>query len=107
MALRGGRKLSREEAAQVQSRSRGDLAEYEQTFGDLEEGEGYTYGIGSDEKSITERSRWAAVAGRQGFNFKFSSKKDRSTGESTITVVKGTHAGESEQAPASKGRRSS
>jgi hypothetical protein len=104
MALRGGRKLSKTEAAQVQSRMRGDLSEYESTFAELGEGEGYTYEIGEDEKSITERSRWTAVAGRQGVSFRFSSKKDRSTGQTTITVVKGTPTA----APTTgRGRRSS
>ncbi len=104
MVLRGGRKLSKEEAAQVQSRSRGNLDEYEETFRELEEGEGFTYEIDENEKSITERSRWTAVADRQGFTIRFSTKKDRSTGESTITVVKGSQKAEA-QAPARGGRR--
>lgn len=105
MALRGGRKLSREEAAAVQSRGRGDLSEYENTFSDLAEGEGFTYEIEEGEKSMTERSRWSTVAGRQGFSFRFSSKKEKSTGQITCSVVKGTPAeGESVQ---STGKRRS
>src|SRR5438067_2823324 len=105
MAFRGGRKLSKTEAAQVQSRMRGDLSEYESTFQDLEEGEGYSYEIGEDERSITERSRWTAVAGRQGFTLRFASKKDRNTGQTTITVVKGTATAAA--TPSGRGRRSS
>ena len=98
MALRGGRKLSKEEAAKVQIRGRGSLEEYEQIFGELDEGEGYTYEIDSEQKSITERSRWTAVADRQGFNFRFTTKMDRSTGESAITVVKGSQKSAEQQA---------
>ncbi|HEY7413943.1 MAG TPA: hypothetical protein VH593_02025 [Ktedonobacteraceae bacterium] len=103
MAFRSGRKLSKEEAAQVQSRSRGSLEEYEQVFGDLADGEGFTYEIEAEQKSITERSRWSAVADRQGHNFKFTSKKDRSTGQSTITVIKGS----AKEGAAPRSRRSS
>ena len=105
MALKDGRKLSKEEASQVQGRSRGSLGEYEQIFGDLEEGEGYTYEIEEPQKSITERSRWSAVAERHGFEFKFSTRKDRSTGESTIHIVKGSHKGTTSEAPAASPSR--
>ena len=106
MALRGGRKLSKAEAAQIQSRMRSDLSEYESTFQDLQEGEGYTYEIGEGEKSITERSRWSAVASRQGFNFRFASKKDRSSGQTTITVVKGTATAAASPGGSGRGRSS-
>src|SRR5438105_1052783 len=111
MALKDGKKLSKEEAAQVRGRSRGNLAEYESVFGELDEGEGYRYEIGENERSITERSRWMAVAERQGFIVTFSTKKDRSTGKSTVEIVKGSQTGVSEvaaaPAPTGRGRRSS
>jgi hypothetical protein len=98
MTLRGGRKLSREEVERegLPARGRGNLEEYEQTFDDLAEGEGYRYEIGATEKSINERSRWVAVAGRRGYHLIFKSRKDRASGQTTIEIVKGARRAESE-----------
>lgn len=107
MALHDGRKLSKEEVEKegLPARGRGNLGEYERVFGDLDSGEGYRYAIGLDAKAITERSRWAAVASRHGFKLVFKSRKDRSTGETTIEVVKGDHSGTRGSEATSRGRR--
>jgi hypothetical protein len=108
MALKDRTRLSKEETAKINWRhGRGDLTEYHEAFAELEPGESHKYELEEGQKSMTERARWVSVAQAAGFNFKFSVKKDVSTGQTTATIAKGDPLQEQAQTPAKSSKKGS